>query len=229
MAGRHGAHGQHARAPLRLPGRGEVRGHPESEEKTRGRGRQGQRDRRRPRHDAGRLVAAARLQHPGRPGRPRRSRRRGRPRPPQAPDRHQPPSRRRHPTRVLGVIRQFHEACAYCIFAIGCPRDGMGRRAAGRAGRRGNRSPAGGHEGALSPDCRTDPDPRPGTHARTHVRHLQGPIWEMRMRGRDGMPRALYVAATGRRAVVVRAFVKRTQRTPCREIELALRRAKEVR
>jgi phage-related protein len=62
-----------------------------------------------------------------------------------------------------------------------------------------------------------------------HVKHLQGPLWEMRMTGRDGISRALYVTAAGRRVVVVRAFIKRTQRTPRREIALALRRAEEVR
>ncbi len=49
------------------------------------------------------------------------------------------------------------------------------------------------------------------------------------MSGRDGISRALYVTASGRRVVVLRAFVKRTQRTPRREIDLALRRAEEVR
>ena len=62
-----------------------------------------------------------------------------------------------------------------------------------------------------------------------HVRHLTGPLWEMRPSGRDGISRALYVAARDRRVVVVRAFVKKTRRTPRREIELALRRAGEVR
>jgi phage-related protein len=62
-----------------------------------------------------------------------------------------------------------------------------------------------------------------------HVKHLEGPIWEMRMKAREGISRALYVTARERRVVVVRAFVKRTQKTPRREIELALRRAKEVR
>ena len=61
-----------------------------------------------------------------------------------------------------------------------------------------------------------------------HVKHLQGPLWEMRMIGKDGISRALYVSAKGKRVVVVRVFVKKTQKTPRREIELALRRAKEV-
>ena len=60
------------------------------------------------------------------------------------------------------------------------------------------------------------------------VKHLRGPLWEMRMKGRDGISRALYVAAPRQRVVVVRVFVKKTERTPNREIRLALQRAKEV-
>jgi phage-related protein len=51
----------------------------------------------------------------------------------------------------------------------------------------------------------------------------------MRLKGRDGIARAIYVTASGRRVVVVRVFIKKTQRTPRREIELALKRAKDVR
>ena len=61
-----------------------------------------------------------------------------------------------------------------------------------------------------------------------HIRHLQGKLWEMRMKGRDGISRALYVTASGRRVVVVRAFVKKTQKTPSAEIALALKRATEI-
>lgn len=61
-----------------------------------------------------------------------------------------------------------------------------------------------------------------------YVKHLEGRLWEMRMRGRDGIARAAYVTATGRRVVVVRVFPKKTQKTPRREIKLALKRAKEV-
>jgi phage-related protein len=61
-----------------------------------------------------------------------------------------------------------------------------------------------------------------------YVRHLHGPLWEMRMAGRDGISRALYVTAQGRRVVVVRVFIKKTRQTPRREINLALQRAREV-
>lgn len=61
-----------------------------------------------------------------------------------------------------------------------------------------------------------------------HVRPLRDKLWEMRLKGRDGIARAIYFAAKGRRLVVVRAFVKKSQKTPQRDIDLALRRMKEV-
>ena len=61
-----------------------------------------------------------------------------------------------------------------------------------------------------------------------YVKHLEGSLWEMRMKGKDGIARAVYVTATGYRVVVVHVFVKKTQKTPRREIEIALKRAKEV-
>jgi phage-related protein len=61
-----------------------------------------------------------------------------------------------------------------------------------------------------------------------HVKHIKGKVWEIRMKGRDGIARALYVSAKGQRVVVVRVFVKKTQKTPASEIRLAEDRAKEV-
>ena len=61
-----------------------------------------------------------------------------------------------------------------------------------------------------------------------YVKHLDGKLWEMRVTGRDGIARAIYVTAVGRRVVILRAFIKKTQRTPRSEIDLALRRAMEV-
>ena len=62
-----------------------------------------------------------------------------------------------------------------------------------------------------------------------YVKHIEGALWEMRLTGRDGIARAIYVTATGKRVVIVRAFRKKTQKTPRSEIELALKRAEEVR
>ena len=63
---------------------------------------------------------------------------------------------------------------------------------------------------------------------RDWVKHLEGKLWELRLTGKDGIARAIYVTATGRRVVIVRIFVKKTQKTPPKELELARHRAKEV-
>ena len=61
-----------------------------------------------------------------------------------------------------------------------------------------------------------------------HVKHVESRLWEMRLKGRSGISRVLYVTAAGRRVVIVRAFVKKTDKAPRREIDLALSRAKTV-
>ena len=61
-----------------------------------------------------------------------------------------------------------------------------------------------------------------------HVKHLEGKLWEMRMKGKDGIARAIYVIAPRERVVLVHAFAKKTQRTPARALQTARTRAKEV-
>jgi phage-related protein len=61
-----------------------------------------------------------------------------------------------------------------------------------------------------------------------HVKHIEGRLWEMRLQGRSGISRALYVTAVGRRVVILRVFTKKTEKTPRREIDLALSRARSI-
>jgi phage-related protein len=61
-----------------------------------------------------------------------------------------------------------------------------------------------------------------------HVKHVRGPVWEIRLTGKAGIARALYISVRGQRVIVLRVFVKKTQKTPGSEIVLALRRAKEL-
>jgi len=61
-----------------------------------------------------------------------------------------------------------------------------------------------------------------------YLKHLEGPLWEMRLKGRSGIARAIYVTATGMRIVVVHIFAKKTQKTPRKEIIQALKKAKEI-
>jgi phage-related protein len=63
-----------------------------------------------------------------------------------------------------------------------------------------------------------------------HVRSLSGAgsLWEIRMSGKDGIARAIYVKASGQRLVVVHGFQKKTQKTPKTALKTARKRAKEV-
>lgn len=61
------------------------------------------------------------------------------------------------------------------------------------------------------------------------VKHLDGKLWELRVTGREGISRAIYVTATGQRVVILRVFVKKTQQTPRHELDIARQRAKDVR
>ncbi len=62
-----------------------------------------------------------------------------------------------------------------------------------------------------------------------HVRPLRNKLWEMRLTGKSGIGRAIYVAAPGRRLVVLHAFVKKTEKMPRRAFDIALARMKQVR
>ena len=50
----------------------------------------------------------------------------------------------------------------------------------------------------------------------------------MRLTGKSGIGRAIYVAAAGRRLVILHAFVKKTEKTPKRVIDTALARLKAM-
>ena len=61
-----------------------------------------------------------------------------------------------------------------------------------------------------------------------YVKHISGKIWEIRAKGKDGIARALYVTAIGKRLMILHAFVKKTNKTPPEAIALAVKRAKEL-
>ena len=60
------------------------------------------------------------------------------------------------------------------------------------------------------------------------TKHIEDKLWELRLTGRDNIARVIYVTAAGRRIVLLSAFVKKTQKTPIRELALARPRARSV-
>lgn len=61
-----------------------------------------------------------------------------------------------------------------------------------------------------------------------YIRNLDKKLWEIRVSGRDGIARGIYVVATGKRVVVVHVFIKKTEKTPPAAIRLARQRAEKA-
>jgi len=56
------------------------------------------------------------------------------------------------------------------------------------------------------------------------VKHLTGKLWELREESRTNIYRVLYVFYVGRKIVLLHGFQKKTQKTPEKEIAVALLR-----
>jgi phage-related protein len=56
------------------------------------------------------------------------------------------------------------------------------------------------------------------------VRHLDDKLWELREESSTNIYRLLYFFFSGKRIVFLHGFQKKTQKTPRREIEIALQR-----
>ena len=61
-----------------------------------------------------------------------------------------------------------------------------------------------------------------------YIKALRGKLWEIRIKGRDGIARIIYVTVKERRIVILHAFRKKTRKTPEAAIRTALSRMKEL-
>ena len=61
-----------------------------------------------------------------------------------------------------------------------------------------------------------------------HTRAMGGGLFELRIEAAEGIARVFYCTVVDRRIVVLHQFVKKTDKTPARELEVARQRMKEV-
>lgn len=57
-----------------------------------------------------------------------------------------------------------------------------------------------------------------------HVKPMGQGLFEIRAKGKDGIGRALYCTLINKKIVILNAFIKKTEKTPQRELELAKNR-----
>jgi phage-related protein len=61
-----------------------------------------------------------------------------------------------------------------------------------------------------------------------YTRAMGEGLFEIRARGREGIARVFFCAVVGHRIVMLHGFVKKTEKTPGKELEIARKRLKEV-
>jgi len=61
-----------------------------------------------------------------------------------------------------------------------------------------------------------------------HTKAIEGGLFELRIKGKEGIARIFYCTRVGKRIVMLHVFVKKSQKLPQKELQMAVRRMKEV-
>ena len=60
-----------------------------------------------------------------------------------------------------------------------------------------------------------------------HTRAMGDGLFELRLKAGEGIGRVFYCASAGQRIVMLHQFIKKAQKTPARELDVARKRMKE--
>lgn len=60
-----------------------------------------------------------------------------------------------------------------------------------------------------------------------HTKAIKGGLFELRLKGSEGIARVFYCTLLGKRIVMLHSFIKKTDRIPPRELETAMHRLRE--
>ena len=61
-----------------------------------------------------------------------------------------------------------------------------------------------------------------------HTRSMSDGLFELRVKGKEGIARVFYCTQVGQRIVMLHGFIKKSQKTPAKELKLARQRLAEV-
>lgn len=61
-----------------------------------------------------------------------------------------------------------------------------------------------------------------------HTKPLSGGLFELRLKSADGIARVMYCTVIHREITMLHSFIKKTQKTPKKELDIARKRLKEV-
>ncbi|RKZ04184.1 type II toxin-antitoxin system RelE/ParE family toxin [Candidatus Fermentibacteria bacterium] len=61
-----------------------------------------------------------------------------------------------------------------------------------------------------------------------HTKKIETGLFELRLKGKEGIARVFFCTKIGKEIIMLHSFIKKSQKTPRKEIEIARRRKKEV-
>ena len=63
-----------------------------------------------------------------------------------------------------------------------------------------------------------------------YIKHVEGQkkLFEIRARGKDGIARVFYCTISEQKIILLHGFIKKSDKTPKREIDIAIKRMQEV-
>jgi len=62
----------------------------------------------------------------------------------------------------------------------------------------------------------------------SHTKPLRNGLFELRLKGKEGIARAMFCTMVKNRIVILHSFVKKSQKTPKKDIDIAMKRLIEV-
>ena len=57
---------------------------------------------------------------------------------------------------------------------------------------------------------------------------ISGGLYEIRSKGKEGIGRSLFCMVKGKEIIILHSFIKKSQKTPKKELDLAKKRMKEI-
>ena len=61
-----------------------------------------------------------------------------------------------------------------------------------------------------------------------HTKSLSNGLFELRLKSKEGLGRVFYCTKVGKNIIMLHVFIKKSQKIPKKEIDMALKRLKEV-
>lgn len=61
-----------------------------------------------------------------------------------------------------------------------------------------------------------------------HTKAFGNGLFELRLKGREGIARVFYCTVIGKEVIMLHSFIKKTQKTPKKELDIAQSRLKEI-